>query len=399
MKETRGNRLHITLFGKMNTGKSSIVNKIFNQEISIVSDKAGTTTDINQKAMEMLPIGPVLITDTAGLDDSGELGEKRVKKAYEVLDRTDVAIFCADNNKLIECDFELIKQLKNKKIPILSIINKTDLGQVNPEALKYLQENTECTICLSAKNDNDVTTKIKQGLIQILKDGDINTPSLLEDIVQAGENIIFVIPIDKEAPKGRLILPQVQMIRNALDNNIISTVCTTKDLKGAIESLKNPPKLVITDSQAFCEVDKIVPEDINLTSFSIFFARLKGDLTTFIKGAQELDKINDNDKILICESCSHHPIEDDIGRVKIPNLIRKYTGKNVIFEHLSGHDFTYDIKKYKLIVHCGACMTNRREVLSRIEKALANNVAITNYGITIAKCLNILDRAIKPFRN
>ncbi len=399
MKETRGNRLHITLFGKMNTGKSSIVNKIFNQEISIVSDKAGTTTDINQKAMEMLPIGPVLITDTAGLDDSGELGEKRVKKAYEVLDRTDVAIFCADNNKLIECDFELIKQLKNRKIPILSIINKTDLGQVNPETLKYLQENTECTICLSAKNDNDVTTKIKQGLIQILKDGDINTPSLLEDIVQAGENIIFVIPIDKEAPKGRLILPQVQMIRNALDNNIISTVCTTKDLKGAIESLKKPPKLVITDSQAFCEVDKIVPEDINLTSFSIFFARLKGDLTTFIEGAQELDKINDNDKILICESCSHHPIEDDIGRVKIPNLIKKYTGKNVIFEHLSGHDFTYDIKKYKLIVHCGACMTNRREVLSRIEKALANNVAITNYGITIAKCLNILDRAIKPFRN
>ena len=399
MKEKRGNRLHITLFGKMNTGKSSIVNKIFNQEISIVSDKAGTTTDINQKAMEMLPIGPVLITDTAGLDDSGELGEKRVKKAYEVLDRTDVAIFCADNNKLIECDFELIKQLKNRKIPILSIINKTDLGQVNPETLKYLQENTECTICLSAKNDNDVTTKIKQGLIQILKDGDINTPSLLEDIVQAGENIIFVIPIDKEAPKGRLILPQVQMIRNALDNNIISTVCTTKDLKGAIESLKKPPKLVITDSQAFCEVDKIVPEDINLTSFSIFFARLKGDLTTFIEGAQELDKINDNDKILICESCSHHPIEDDIGRVKIPNLIKKYTGKNVIFEHLSGHDFTYDIKKYKLIVHCGACMTNRREVLSRIEKALANNVAITNYGITIAKCLNILDRAIKPFRN
>lgn len=399
MKETRGNRLHITLFGKMNTGKSSIVNKIFNQEISIVSDKAGTTTDINQKAMEMLPIGPVLITDTAGLDDSGELGEKRVKKAYEVLDRTDVAIFCADNNKLIECDFELIKQLKNRKIPILSIINKTDLGQVNPETLKYLQENTECTICLSAKNDNDVTTKIKQGLIQILKDGDINTPSLLEDIVQAGENIIFVISIDKEAPKGRLILPQVQMIRNALDNNIISTVCTTKDLKGAIESLKKPPKLVITDSQAFCEVDKIVPEDINLTSFSIFFARLKGDLTTFIEGAQELDKINDNDKILICESCSHHPIEDDIGRVKIPNLIKKYTGKNAIFEHLSGHDFTYDIKKYKLIVHCGACMTNRREVLSRIEKALANNVAITNYGITIAKCLNILDRAIKPFRN
>ena len=399
MKETRGNRLHITLFGKMNTGKSSIVNKIFNQEISIVSDKAGTTTDINQKAMEMLPIGPVLITDTAGLDDSGELGEKRVKKAYEVLDRTDVAIFCADNNKLIECDFELIKQLKNRKIPILSIINKTDLGQVNPETLKYLQENTECTICLSAKNDNDITTKIKQGLIQILKDSDINTPSLLEDIVQAGENIIFVIPIDKEAPKGRLILPQVQMIRNALDNNIISTVCTTKDLKGAIESLKKPPKLVITDSQAFCEVDKIVPEDINLTSFSIFFARLKGDLTTFIEGAQELDKINDNDKILICESCSHHPIEDDIGRVKIPNLIKKYTGKNVVFEHLSGHDFTYDIKKYKLIVHCGACMTNRREVLSRIEKALANNVAITNYGITIAKCLNILDRAIKPFRN
>ena len=208
---------------------------------------------------------------------------------------------------------------------------------------------------------------------------------------------ILVIPIDKEAPKGRLILPQVQTIRNILDNEAISTICNTENLKTTLKNLKTEPKLVITDSQAFKEVAKIVPEEINLTSFSIIFARLKGDLKTFIDGANTIDKLNDNDKVLICESCSHHPVEDDIGTVKIPNLIKKYTNKEIFFEHASGHKFPQDIEKYKLIIHCGACMTNRREVLSRIQIANSKNVAITNYGVVIAKCLGILERTIKPF--
>lgn len=399
MKETRGNRLHIAVLGKMNTGKSSIINAIFNREVSIVSDYAGTTTDVNQKAMELLPIGPVSIMDTAGLDDSGELGQKRIEKTLETIERSDVAIVVFDNSGVKSCDIELFEKLKNKNIPILSIINKIDIAYPDKNDIEKIKNNSDKTIELSAKNDNNVTSKIKQGLINILSDDYINTPSLLNGIIRQDDTIVLVIPTDKEAPKGRIILPQVQTIRDILDNKAMSVVCDVERLPIVLKNLKTQPRLVITDSQAFKEVDNIVKKEIELTSFSILFAKLKGDLKTFANGAKTLDNLNDGDKILICESCSHHPVEDDIGRVKIPNLIKKYTGKNVEFEHVSGHIFPKDIEKYKLIVHCGACMTNRREVLSRIEATNSKGVAISNYGITIAKCLNILDRALKPFKN
>ena len=399
MKETRGNRLHIAVLGKMNVGKSSIINAIFGREISIVSDYAGTTTDVNQKAMELLPIGPVSITDTAGLDDTGTLGKKRVKKTKQVLDRTDVAILVFDNTGVKECDYELFTELKKRKIPILSIINKIDIDYPSRNNIEIIKNNSNNTIELSTLNDKNLTTKIKQGLISILSDDYICSPSLLKGIIQKNDNIILVIPIDKEAPKGRIILPQVQTIRDILDNDAISTICNVENLKQAIENFKTKVQLIITDSQAFKEVESIAPREIPLTSFSILFAKLKGDLKTFETGANALDNLENGDKILICESCSHHPVEDDIGRIKIPNLIKKYTNKEIIFEHVSGHIFPDDIDKYSLIVHCGACMTNRREILSRIEKANAKNIPISNYGIIIAKCLGILNRALEPFKN
>ena len=408
MKESRGNRLHIAVLGKMNVGKSSVINAIFGREISIVSDYAGTTTDVNQKAMELVPIGPVSIMDTAGLDDKGELGEKRVEKTMQTLDRADVAIVVFDNNGVKKCDEELFEELKKRKIPILSVVNKIDISHPLQSEIETIKKYSDSIIELSAKEEKNITSKVKQALINILTDEQINSPSLLKDIIQKNDNIILVIPIDKEAPKGRIILPQVQTIRDILDNNAISTICSVENLKQTIENLKTRPRLVITDSQAFREVDKIVDNAIPLTSFSILFAKLKGDLKTFENGANALDGLNNGDKILICENCSHHPVEDDIGRVKIPNLIKKYTNKNLIkkytnkdiaFEHASGHIFPKDIEKYSLIVHCGACMTNRREVLSRIEKANSKGIPISNYGIIIAKCLGILDRTLEPFKS
>ncbi len=398
MKETRGNRLHITFLGKMNTGKSSLINRLFGREISIVSDFAGTTTDVNQKAMELLPLGPVCLLDTAGLDDEGKLGSKRVEKTLQTLDRTDIALVVFDNGGIKDCDIALFKELKSRKIPVISIVNKTDIAMPAQKDIETIKNNSSQIVFLSAKNDTDVISKIKQALILTADEEYINTPELLEGITEKNDTAVLVIPIDKEAPKGRIILPQVQTIRDLLDNRAISVVCGVENLDYTIKNLKTAPKIVITDSQAFKEVNEIIPQNILLTSFSIIFAKLKGDLKTFVKGADVLDEIKNEDKILICESCSHHPVEDDIGRVKIPNLIKKYTGKNLIFEYASGHNFPKNIEKYKLIVHCGACMTNRREVLSRIEIANSKNTAITNYGIVIAKCLKILPRVLKPFK-
>lgn len=398
MKETRGNRLHITFLGKMNTGKSSLINRLFGREISIVSDFAGTTTDVNQKAMELLPLGPVCLLDTAGLDDKGELGSKRVEKTLQALDRTDIALVVFDNGGTKDCDIALFKELKSRKIPVISIVNKTDIAMPAQKDIEIIKNNSSQIVFLSAKNDTDVISKIKQALILTADEEYINTPELLEGITEKNDTAVLVIPIDKEAPRGRIILPQVQTIRDLLDNRAISVVCGVENLDYTIKNLKTAPKIVITDSQAFKEVNEIIPQNILLTSFSIIFAKLKGDLKTFVKGADVLDEIKNEDKILICESCSHHPVEDDIGRVKIPNLIKKYTGKNLISEYASGHNFPKNIEKYKLIVHCGACMTNRREVLSRIEIANSKNTAITNYGIVIAKCLKILPRVLKPFK-
>lgn len=396
LSTTKGLRLHIGFFGKRNAGKSSLVNKIIGQELSVVSNVKGTTTDVNQKSMELLPVGPVTLLDTAGIDDIGELGSLRVEKTKKALLRCDVVVFASDFEPLTEIEKNFLSEIKNKNIPIISVINKNDLGQINPLDFEFLVQNANVVLNTSAIKKDNFVVEFISSLIKIVPDEFVNSKIIMSDIVHENETAVLVIPIDKEAPKGRIILPQVNAIREMLDNNSISIVVTPDKLKQAIDNQKIKPKLVVCDSQAFKEVAEIVPDDIMLTSFSILFARLKGDLKTLYLGAEKIDKLKDNDTILILESCSHHPVEDDIGRVKIPKLLRAYTNKKLNFEHYSGHDFPTSIEKYSLIIHCGACMTTRREVLNRINIAKENNVEITNYGITIAKCLGILKRAIKP---
>lgn len=396
LSTTKGLRLHIGFFGKRNAGKSTLVNKIIGQELSVVSNVKGTTTDVNQKSMELLPVGPVTLLDTAGIDDIGELGSLRVEKTKKALLRCDVVVFVSDFEPLTEIEKNFLSEIKNKNIPIISVINKNDLGQINPLDFEFLVQNANVVLNTSAIKKDNFVVEFISSLIKIVPDEFVNSKIIMSDIVHENETAVLVIPIDKEAPKGRIILPQVNAIREMLDNNSISIVVTPDKLKQAIDNQKIKPKLVVCDSQAFKEVAEIVPDDIMLTSFSILFARLKGDLKTLYLGAEKIDKLKDDDTILILESCSHHPVEDDIGRVKIPKLLRAYTNKKLNFEHYSGHDFPISIEKYSLIIHCGACMTTRREVLNRINIAKENNVEITNYGITIAKCLGILKRAIKP---
>ncbi len=392
MKTTKGMRLHIGFFGKRNAGKSTIVNDIIGQELSIVSNVKGTTTDVCEKSMELLPIGPVTLLDTAGIDDVGELGNLRVKSTFKALKRCDIVVFVSDYEQLTKLEKDFLKQIK---IPTLAVINKTDLGKISEADFNFLKNNTNKI--LERKNDKEsFRYEFKATLQEILPIEYKTERKILSDIIMPHEACILVIPIDKEAPKGRIILPQANVLRELLDNSSTAIVCTEKELKNSLSLLKNPPKLVVTDSQAFGEVSKIVDENILLTSFSILFARLKGDITEFVNGAKKLDNIKENDKILILESCSHHPVEDDIGRVKIPNLIKKYTKKNLYFEHYSGHDFPNSIEDYSLIIHCGGCMTNRSEILRRIELAKSKNIPISNYGIIIAKCTGILERAIKP---
>lgn len=396
MKTLKSMRLHIGIFGKTNVGKSSLLNRITNQDVSIVSNIAGTTTDVVEKTMELLPIGPVNFLDTAGINDSTALSSERIEKTMKIINRTDVAIVVCDYNGIDDYERNLIEKFNELKIPFMIFINKTDEKSPSDSIIEDLKNYTKHILLSSVKTDDLIVFKIKELLVKLLPEDFVNSPKIVGDLIPQGSTVILVIPIDKEAPKGRIILPQVQTLRDLLDNNCVSVVVKESELKSTIDNLKIAPSLVVTDSQAFKNVSEIVPENIPLTSFSILFARLKGDLNAFSQGAKSIEKLQDGDRVLILESCTHHAIEDDIGRVKIPNLLRKKTGKNLIIDNIAGHDFP-DISKYKLIIHCGACMTNRREVLSRILLASENNVPITNYGICISYCLGILPRALKIF--
>ncbi len=393
----KANRLHIGIFGKRNAGKSSLINRLTQQDISIVSPTAGTTTDPVEKTMEFLPLGPVVFIDTAGIDDIGNLGSQRIEKTKKIYDRTDIAIIICDNNGWDEYETELFNEFKTRNIPTIAVINKNDVETISDQDLENIKQCVPNAIKTSLKTDKGIVEKIKEQLINICPDDFITPPSLLGDIVKPKDTVILVVPIDKEAPKGRLILPQVQVLRDLLDNRCKAFVTQDTELKQTLEELNRPPRLVITDSQAFSSVSKDVPADVELTSFSIIFARIKGDLKEFYQGAKQIDKLQDNDKVLICESCTHHQIEDDIARVKIPKLLTKKTGKNLEFVYHSGHDFPQDLEQYSLLIHCGACMTNRKEVLSRIMKCQKANLPISNYGIVISYCLGILERALKPF--
>lgn len=397
MKALKSQRLHIGIFGKTNVGKSSLLNQITGQDVSIVSDIAGTTTDVVEKSMEFLPIGPVTFLDTAGIDDKSELGTERIERTQKVINRTDIAVIVCDSNGLDNYEISLISQLEELKIPHMIVVNKSDINQISDIVLDDLKATCKYVLVTSAKTDAELVYKFKEILVKILPDDFVNSPKIAGDLIREKSVVIMVVPIDKQAPKGRLILPQVQTLRDLLDNNCITMVVKDSELQEALDNLKTPPSLVITDSQAFKQVSEIVPKEIPLTSFSILFARLKGDLDAFIDGANAIENLQDGDKVLILESCTHHAIEDDIGRVKIPNLLRQKTGKDLIINNYAGHDFP-DISQYSLIVHCGACMTNRREVLSRILIANDKKIPITNYGIVISYCLGILPRAVEVFK-
>lgn len=399
MKTLKSLRLHIGIFGKTNVGKSAFLNRITNQDISIVSEIAGTTTDVVEKSMELLPVGAVVFLDTAGINDTTALGKERIEKTMKVINRTDVAVIICDYKGFDEYEIGLVKKFEELKIPFMVVVNKSDVEEISDVALEKIKsvvgENTPI-LKTSATSDKEIVFKFKAKLVKMLPEDFVNSPKIVGDLVPPKSTVILVIPIDKEAPKGRIILPQVQTIRDLLDSDCLSYSVKVSELAEAINNLKESPALVVTDSQAFREVSQIVPENIPLTSFSILFARLKGDLKAFAEGAKAIDELKDGDKVLILESCTHHAIEDDIGRVKIPNLLLKKTGKNLVIENYAGHDLP-DISKYNLIIHCGACMTNKREVLSRILLANEKGISITNYGMTISYCLGIMDRAMKIF--
>lgn len=396
MKALKSLRLHISLFGRTNVGKSSLLNAITNQQVSIVSDTKGTTTDVVEKSCELFPIGAVTFLDTAGIDDSTNLSKLRIEKTLKVLNRTDIAVLITTSQGFSNYEINLTNKFKELEIPYIVIINKSDIEKISKQKLDEIKNYTKNIYEMSATNDKNITDNFVSALVKIVPDEFVNPPSILGDKVKKSDVVILVTPIDKEAPKGRLILPEVQTIRDLLDNDCISVVVQQNNLENAIKLLKKKPQLVVTDSQAFKEVNSIVPNYINLTSFSILFARLKGDLHTFINGANKIKTLKPHDKVLILESCSHHAIDDDIARVKIPKLLTKKLGFELNFEYKSGHDFP-DITPYKLIIHCGACMTNRKEVLSRILIANKKNIPITNYGIVISYCLDILDRATAIF--
>lgn len=399
MKTLKSLRLHIGIFGKTNVGKSAFLNRITNQDISIVSEIAGTTTDVVEKSMELLPVGAVVFLDTAGINDTTALGKERIEKTMKVINRTDVAVIICDYKGFDEYEIGLVKKFEELKIPFMVVVNKSDVEEISDVALEKIKsvvgENTPI-LKTSSTSDKEIVFKFKAKLVKMLPEDFVNSPKIVGDLVPPKSTVILVIPIDKEAPKGRIILPQVQTIRDLLDSDCLSYSVKVSELAEAINNLKESPALVVTDSQAFREVSQIVPENIPLTSFSILFARLKGDLKAFAEGAKAIDELKDGDKVLILESCTHHAIEDDIGRVKIPNLLLKKTGKNLVIDNYAGHDLP-DISKYNLIIHCGACMTNKREVLSRILLANEKGIPITNYGMTISYCLGIMDRAMKIF--
>jgi [FeFe] hydrogenase H-cluster maturation GTPase HydF len=393
---SKGFRLHVGFFGRRNVGKSSLLNAITRQNVSIVSEIAGTTTDPVEKPMELLPLGPVLFIDTAGIDDIGSLGEQRIEKTRQVIKRTDLGVLVAEAGEWGEFEERLLAELRAYKIPVMVALNKIDLQKPSAELIARLDTQKLPHIEIAADKKQGIDA-FREQLFAVVPPEMLSSPVILRDLVPAGEMAILVMPIDKEAPKGRLILPQVQAIRDLLDGNASCIVCQDTGLESAINSLKTPPRLVVTDSQAFEKVSSVTPKHIMMTGFSVLFARLKGDLVAQVKGTLGVDALRPGDRVLVAESCTHHPIDQDIGRVKIPRWLQKYVGGELNFTTVQGHDFPADLSPYKLVIHCGACMWNRKEMLSRIMECERQGVPITNYGLVIAYSLGMFDRVLEPF--
>ena len=391
-------RVHISFFGRRNAGKSSVINAITGQDLAIVSSVKGTTTDPVYKTMELLPLGPVMIIDTPGIDDEGELGALRVKKSYQVLNKTDIAILIVDSTTgKTDADYALISRFIHKKIPYLIVYNKIDLlTDQEVYDLAFSTRKEEVMVSVAANmNIHELKEKIAS-----MKPEDSHKYPLIGDLINPEDLVILVVPIDKAAPKGRLILPQQQTIRAVLEHGGLSLVVRDTELKSTLELFRSQgikPKLVVTDSQAFARVSKDTPEDITLTSFSILFSRYKGELDAQLLGVNALSTVKDGDRILISEGCTHHRQCDDIGTYKLPEWIREYTGKEPVFEFTSGTEFPDDVTSYKMVIHCGGCMLNEREMKYRIACCQDQNVPITNYGIAIARMTGILKRSLEPF--
>ena len=386
---TSSERLHIAFFGCRNAGKSSLVNAVTNQQLSVVSDIKGTTTDPVQKAMELLPIGPVVIIDTAGLDDGGELGELRIEKTMQVLGKTDIAVLVVDSTIGInEYDKQIIKLFEERKLPYVVVYNKSDLAP----SLTLPHGEGIAASALTGEGVNEL-----RELLGNIASANKIEKYIIKDRLKAGDIVILVIPIDESAPKGRLILPQQNVLRECLDAHAVPICCQVDELEGVLKNIT--PKFVITDSQAFNKVKDIVPENIILSSFSILMAQYKGNLQKLLEGAETLLKLKDDDKVLISEACTHHRQCNDIGTVKLPKWIENYTGKNINFEFTQGGEFPADLSKYKLIVHCGGCMINEAEMTTRQKKAVSQGVPMLNYGMAIAYMNGILERALRIFEN
>ncbi len=382
-------RIHIGFFGLRNAGKSSVVNAVTGQSLSLVSDVKGTTTDPVKKAMELLPLGPVVIIDTPGIDDEGELGEMRVKRAKQTLNIVDIAVLVVDATKGLKAlDDELISLFRKKNIPYIIAFNKSDLLSETP-----LKKENE--IYVSAFNGDNIN-ELKEKIASFSKQKE-NSKKIVADLIEKGDFVVLVVPIDESAPKGRLILPQQQVIREVIECGAAAVICKDTELEATLESLGKTPALVITDSQAFGRVSQMTPTDIPLTSFSILFARYKGDLVSAVRGAAMLDKLKDGDTVLVSEGCTHHRQCNDIGTVKLPNWIKNHTKKNISFDFTSGGEFPEDLSEYSLVVHCGACMLNAREMQSRTGFAADSGIPMTNYGTAIAHMHGILRRSVGLF--
>ena len=400
----KGDRPHIAVFGRRNVGKSSLINKLTNQQLALVSSQPGTTTDPVYKAMELLPIGPVMMIDTAGIDDQGELGEMRIKKTKEIMRKTDLALLIVSATQGAgEFEAELIREFKEREIPLITVLNKIELLQdenkgealisnklddfLKKHSLDYIKASAEAEI-----NIDSIREEIAEKMPQ-----DHSRSTIMGDLIEPGETAVLVTPIDSAAPKGRLILPQVQTIRDILDHDGTALVSKKTEVGSEINKLKKKPKIVVTDSQAFETVSKEVPDDILMTGFSVLFARYKGDLNTFVRGAKAMEDLQAGAKVLVAEACTHRRQKDDIGTVKIPNWIHSRISSDIKFEHTAGREFPADLEEYDLVLHCGSCMLNRKEVLSRINETEKAGIPVVNYGIAIAWLHGILDRALKPF--
>lgn len=392
----RGVRLHVGFVGRRNAGKSSVLNALLGQQAALVSPTPGTTTDPVVRAAEFPGLGPVLFVDTAGLDDEGALGEQRVARTRRSIARLDIAVIVAEAAEFGAFEESLVLDLRRRGVPAVIALNKTDLAPVPASVNERVRQLAVPAVPIAALTGEGIEA-LREAIRCAAPRADLGPDSLLGDLVGPGDVVVLVVPIDKEAPKGRLILPQVQAIRDLLDADALALVVKERELRLALAKLAGPPKLVVTDSQAFLKVAADVPDSVAMTSFSILLARMKGDLATQVEGALAIDALRPGDGVLIAESCSHHPIAEDIGRVKIPRWLANYAGGALDIAHVQGHDFPDDLERFKLVVHCGACMTNRAEVQARIRECRSVGVPVTNYGIAIAKSLGILERALSPF--